>query len=194
MTRIINILAKPRNPPEKSSGKTGTPEKALPRGSFGLLGRFIRKAAIVSGTAAVCWLWFLRPVYITGNAMFPALKDGDLCIVYRDKTYYTGNLVVYTAEDGEVRAGRITAAAGQEISFPETGGYTVDGYQPAEEIQYPTYKAQDGELEYPLVVPEDSFFIMNDFRSDDDDSRSCGCIAGKDIIGRVVFLFRRRSF
>lgn len=178
MIRSIGIFARPRNPPKKSSD----------------LFRLIRKAALVLGGAAVCWLWILRPVYITGNAMFPSLKDGDLCIVYRDRNYYTGNLVVYSDEDGKARAGRITAAAGQEVDFPENGGCTVDGYQPAEEIVYPTYKAQDGTVEYPLTVPRDSFFIMNDFRSDDNDSRSRGCIAEKDIIGKVVFLLRRRSF
>ena len=189
MTRIVNMLAKPRNPPEKS-GK----ENVLQQKSSGLPGRFLLKITFILGTAAVCWFWFLRPVYITGNAMFPALKDGDLCIVYRDRNYYTGNLVVYIAEDGELRAGRIVAAAGQEVCFPENGGYTVDGYQPAEEIVYPTCKAQDGTVEYPLIVPESSFFIMNDFRSDEDDSRTCGCITEKDIKGRVVFLFRRRGF
>ena len=194
MTRIIRMFAKPRNPPGKSGEKALPREERQPQKSSGLLRRFVLKAALISGTAAMCWLWVLRPVYITGNAMVPALKDGDLCIVYRDRNYYTGNLVVYTTEDGEVRAGRIVASAGQEISFPESGGYTVDGYQPAEEILYPTYRAKNETVKYPLVVPENSFFIMNDFRSDDDDSRSCGCIARENITGRVVFLFRRRSF
>ncbi len=159
-----------------------------------MIKKFMLKAAFILSAAAACWFWMFRPVYITGNRMFPAVKDGDLCVIYRNGDYYTGNLVVYRADDKTLRAGRIAAAAGQEINFPEGGGYTVDGYQPAEDIAYPTYQARESAVKYPLTVPENSFFILNDFRSDDDDSRSCGCVAEKDILGRVVFLCRRRGF
>lgn len=161
---------------------------------YGGFGRFARKTALILGSLAVCWLYILRPVYITGNSMYPSLRDGDLCMVFRAGEYYAGNLVAYETEDKKIRAGRILAAQGQQIDFPESGGYTVDGFQPAEEIVYPTYKSAHAANDYPLTVPENSFFIMNDFRSDDDDSRSFGCISGSRIVGRIVFLLRRRGF
>ncbi len=185
---------KPRNPPPEQDEVYAAKKEGPQKKRFGFLIRSAARAAVIFGGAAVCWLWVLRPVYITGNAMFPALKDGDLCIVYRAGKYYTGDLVVYKTADGDTRAGRIAACGGQEVSFPEGGGYTVDGYQPAEEILYPTYRAQEGTVVYPLTVQEDSFFIMNDFRSDEEDSRSLGCVGKEDIVGRAVFLCRRRGF
>ena len=205
MIRIMNLRERPRNPPGESAGKDQTSlivsmtasvvkKKTLLIKSVGCIGRFVLKTAVISGIAAACWLWMLRPVYITGNQMFPALKDGDLCIAYRAGTYYTGNLIIYKHESGKIRAGRIAASGGQVIDFPENGGYTLDGYQPAEEIPYPTEKGENEGADYPLTVPEDYFFILNDFRTDENDSRSFGCISGEDIIGRVVFLLRRRGF
>ena len=124
--------------------------------------------------------------------MFPFVKDGDLCIVYKLDEYTTGDVVAYKNKNGKTKIGRIVAVGGQEVNFPKDGGYTVDGYQPAEEITYQTFGA-DG-VKYPTEVGKNEFFVMNDFRSDTDDSRQSGSIKESRICGKLLFLIRRRGF
>lgn len=124
--------------------------------------------------------------------MFPFVKDGDLCIVYKLDEYTTGDVVAYKTKNGKTKIGRIVAVGGQEVNFQKDGGYTVDNYQPAEEITYQTFGA-DG-VKYPIEVGENEFFIMNDFRSDTDDSRQIGSIKESKICGKLLFLIRRRGF
>ena len=96
--------------------------------------------------------------------------------------------------DGKKKPGRVIAIAGQTVTFPEDGGYEVNGYQPAEEIPYETYQAENSPVNYPLTVPEGSFFILNDYRSDSSDSRQYGVVSETQIIGKLLFLLRRRGF
>ena len=124
--------------------------------------------------------------------MFPFVKDGDLCIVYKLDDYYTGDVVSYYDNNGKLKIGRVVAAAGQEVNFPDEGGYTVDGYQPTEEITYQTFGAEG--VKYPMEVGENEVFIMNDFRSDTKDSREIGPVKKTDIDGKLMFIVRRRGF
>lgn len=154
------------------------------------------KLLIKMAVLGVIIFWVLTYVLgfhrMTGNNMFPFVKDGDLCIVYKLDEYTTGDVVAYKTKSGKIKIGRIVAVGGQEVNFPKDGGYTVDGYQPAEEITYQTFGA-DG-VKYPTEVGKDEFFIMNDFRSDTDDSRQAGSIKESDICGKLLFLIRRRGF
>ena len=155
---------------------------------------FLGKSAFIIVAIVLCWNLLMCPFYVSGNSMFPAVRDGDLCFIYRLGNYYTGNIVVYLDGNGNKKIGRIAGTEGAEVDFPESGGYTVNGYQPSESVTYQTFRAEGSAVEYPLTVPEGSFFILNDFRSDTSDSRKTGCVAEKNIIGQVVFLVRRRGF
>ena len=149
-------------------------------------------------TAVLGVIIFLVLTYVlgfhrmTGNNMFPFVKDGDLCIVYKLDEYTIGDVVAYKTKNGKTKIGRIVAVGGQEVNFPKDGGYTVDGYQPSEEITYQTFGA-DG-MKYPTEVGKNEFFVMNDFRSDTDDSRQIGSIKKSKIRGKLLFLIRRRGF
>ena len=86
------------------------------------------------------------------------------------------------------------AIGGQEVDFPEEGGFLVNGYMPSEEIIYQTFKASESSINYPIYVDEGSYFVMNDFRSDTKDSRQFGLVKKEDIVGKMLFILRRRSF
>lgn len=134
--------------------------------------------------------WVLGFHRMMGNNMFPSIKDGDLCVMYKLEEYHADDIVAYTDNSGASKIGRIVAVGGQKVEFPKEGGYTVDGYQPSEEITYETHGVDDA----PIEVAEGSFFILNDFRSDTDDSRIYGPIEEDRIDGKLMFLLRRRGF
>ena len=109
------------------------------------------------------WVMFTQVFLITqvsGNAMFPAVKDGDLVIAFRLQQEYAKNdVVVYTA-DGEAYIGRIVARATDVVMLDDSGKLLVNGTNQTGEILYPTY-AKEG-LTYPYAVPEDHVFVLGD--------------------------------
>lgn len=156
------------------------------------LAKLLIKIAVLAVVVFIVLTFVLGIHRMTGNNMFPFVKDGDLCIVYKLEDYTTGDVVAYRDNNDKIKIGRIVAVGGQSVDFPKEGGYTVDGYQPSEEITYQTFGAEG--VSYPIEVGENEFFIMNDFRSDTDDSRQSGSIKESDIDGKLLFLIRRRGF
>ena len=171
----------------KKTVTTVTKKKKL-----GPLAKLLIKIAVLVIIVVIVLTWILGLHRMTGNNMFPFVKDGDLWIVDKLDEYTTGDVVLYRNDEGKMKLGRIVAVGGQSVDFPKDGGYTVDGYQPSEEITYQTFGA-DG-VKYPIDVDDDEAFIMNDFRSDTDDSRQFGGVKKSDIDGKLLFLIRRRGF
>lgn len=126
--------------------------------------------------------------------MFPAVKDGDLCMFFKPEKCRINDVVLYLDDHDSLRLGRIVAEEGQLVEFPEEGGYLVNGYQPAEEITCETYTDKKTDIKYPLKIKKETYFIMNDFRSDMNDSRTQGMIERSRIYGKLVFVLRRRGF
>ena len=103
-------------------------------------------------------------------------------------------MVIYENASGQEQIGRVVASGGQTIDFPEQGGYTVNEYQPAEEIPFETYPSDNGYVTYPMELSEGEYFILNDFRNITDDSREQGAIRREQIKGELLFLMRHRGF
>ena len=143
----------------KKTVTTVTKKKKL-----GPLAKLLIKIAVLTIIVVIVLTWILGLHRMTGNNMFPFVKDGDLCIAYKLDDYTTGDVVLYRNDEGKMKLGRIVAVGGQSVDFPKDGGYTVDGYQPSEEITYQTFGANG--VKYPIDVGNDEVFIMNDFRSD----------------------------
>ncbi|MDO4620125.1 MAG: signal peptidase I [Lachnospiraceae bacterium] len=126
-----------------------------------------------------------------GNEMFPAVKDGDLLIAYRlQGSYIKNDLVVYTV-NGERKIGRIAGRETDVIMMDDSGTFTVNGTEQSGEILYPTY-AKEG-LTYPYEIPEQSVFILCDYRTEGTDSRNFGAVPMSAVEGKVITLLRRRG-
>lgn len=155
---------------------------------------FLLKTALIVVSLYLIFAYVLIPFRMAGNAMSPYFRDGDLGFFYRLKPPYLNEIVLYTDKDGRKKTGRVIAVPGQTIEFSESGDFLVDGCQPAEEIPYKTSRAQDSHVAFPLTVGQDEYFLLNDFRSIDDDSRTWGCVKKDKILGKMLFLLRRRNF
>lgn len=157
-----------------------------------LLALFIK--LIVIGAAVWVMLTFVLAITIHyGNNMFPAIRDGDLVISLRLGKPYLNAAVLYK-KDGKLCTGRVVGMAGMEINLTEEGAITVNGVAPAEEVFYPTKPDESSGISYPYKVKQGQVFILNDFRSDTNDSRSFGGVDIKDVKGPVLLIMRRRGF
>lgn len=162
--------------------------RVINRQEFWALARRI----ILVGAAA--WVLLAQVFLITqvkGQDMFPALKDGDLAIVYRlQQDYAQGDVVAYQL-NGERHIGRIAARGTDVVTLDDTGTLLVNGTVQSGEILYPTY-AKEG-VAYPYRVPADSLFILDDYRTQATDSRDQGAIPLSDVEGKVITILRRRG-
>lgn len=140
------------------------------------------------------WLLFTQVFLITrtiGQSMFPALKDGDLAIVFRlQETYARDDVISYTV-DGQRYLGRIIARETDVVTMDDTGSLLVNGTTQSGEIMYPTY-AKDG-IEYPFRVPAGCVFVLGDYRTQAQDSRDFGAIPMENVEGKVITILRRRG-
>ena len=146
--------------------------------------------------AAVCWGFFHFLFMITqvkGMDMFPAVKDGDLAIVFRLQQEYAKNdVIVYRTETG-LKFGRIVARATDNVTIDDSGSLTVNGTTQTGEILYPTYPEVDSSLAYPYQVPENSVFVLGDYRTRATDSRLLGAVSLDQVEGNVITILRRRG-
>lgn len=158
------------------------------------LARLMIKTCAAAGILAAIMTWILCLHRMSGNQMFPSVRDGDLCIFYRLEECYPGDIVLYEDKAGNRRIGRIAAIGGQFVEVAEEGGLEVNGFRTINEIPYETYAARESPVVYPVALAQDTYFVLNDFRSDTDDSRQDGPVDKEQVKGKLLFLFRRRGF
>ena len=92
---------------------------------------------------------------------------------------------------GETLLGRIVARETDVVNMNDSGTLQINGTNQGGEIMYPTY-AKPG-TEYPFRVPEDTLYLLGDYRTQTEDSRDFGPIPLDDIQGKVITIVRRRG-
>ena len=128
---------------------------------------------------------------ISGNGMYPAIKDGALVFSFRiGKDFIKNDCVVYTV-NGKDYIGRVVAKEFDIVILDESGTLLVNGTAQSGEIMYPTYP-KDG-VTYPYEVPKGHVFILGDYRTKTEDSRDFGSIPVKDVKSKIFTILRRRG-
>ena len=133
----------------------------------------------------------------TGQAMFPAMKDGDLCVIFRQQMidllgekYEAGDVVAYQADEKR-HFGRVVAIGGDNVQIDTGGSVTVNGVTEGEEILFPTYTR--GDLLNLTYVNEGTLYVLGDYRTNTEDSRDFGLIPLENVEGKVISILRRRG-
>ena len=163
------------------------------RTALHFLVRFIVKAAVIAVVIILIFTFVFGVDIYHGNEMHPSLKDGDLVITYKLGKYGLGDIVRYTdPQTGNSRFSRIVGLSGYTIDITELGELKTNGYVHNEEVYYKTERHEGSDVDFPYTVSEDSFFLLDDYRTIGHDSRDFGEI--KDLDGKVVYIVRRRGF
>lgn len=174
-----------KNPKGKPHPKKKTTKQLL-------VGLLIKIAVI----ALAVWGLFTFVLGITihyGNNMHPMVRDGDLVITFRLEAPFINAAVMYE-HGGRTTVGRVIALEGSVVNIDKNGTFTVNGNVPTEEVFYPTFPADNSEIQYPYTVPQGKVFILNDFREDINDSRSFGAVDIGELKGNLLLTMRRRGF
>lgn len=123
---------------------------------------------------------------ISGAAMGDTLRDGDIVLAMRGMKPESGDVVALQYGANKILVRRVIAGPGDEISLSEDGTLLIGGEKLDE--PYVTHDGGETDLELPLTVPEEQYFVMGDNRALALDSRNeqFGCVSRDQIIGPVM--------
>ena len=123
--------------------------------------------------------------------MQPAVCAGDLMLYYRLDKNLKSDVVVVFQKEGIQYTGRIVAVPGDVVEITDESELMVNKNTVMEDNIFYTTPAYDSEVEYPLALKEDQYFILCDNREGAKDSRSFGVVDTSEIKGKVITIVRR---
>ena len=140
--------------------------------------------AALAVLAATLWMPVLR---VYGSSMAPTLHNGEILLSVKTKDFSSGDIIAFY-HGNKLLIKRYIAGPSDYVNVDEDGNVSVNGTLLDE--PYLAEKAYgEADIEFPYQVPDQRYFVMGDNRSVSIDSRSSivGCIAGDQIVGKVVF-------
>lgn len=160
----------------------------------------------VSSIASAFIVFFLiivfiaRPVRVDGSSMNPTLTDTDWLVVRTG--YYVpehGDIVIISREQQNESplVKRVIAVGGDSVDIDFAAGAVIVNGEKLEEPYIAELTHRPGNMQFPLIVPEDFVFVMGDNRNHSLDSRftEVGLIERERLLGKAVFrLFPWGSF
>lgn len=184
----------------KSKSKTKaplTPEAAIQKKRRKALDRrdiqsFVSKLILMIVFVFILFGMIFGIYPMKSDDMRPTLRYRDLQIVYRlPSDLYSNEIVVYEV-DGETMTGRIAARPGETVEIKDEKVY-VNGSQLYEENVYYSTPEYESDVEYPLTLGENEYFILSDYREGAMDSRMFGAVDADQIKGKVIMVLKRSS-
>lgn len=112
--------------------------------------------------------------------MYPYLQDSTLVLYYRHGKIVRDLVVAYKA-DNKMRTGRVIGIPGDKVSI-EAGKCYVNGVE-----QESFYRIKGSVKEH--TIGANTYFILNDYRYNTQDSRDFGDISAQNIEGTYFCSF-----
>jgi len=133
-------------------------------------------AIVVAVIAAfIIRTFFFELVLVSGPSMENTLQDGDrLVVVKLNYEPKQGDIIVFRPDwhPNEPYIKRVIATEGQTVDInSRTGAVYVDG-NIYEEAYIKNTTEKNGDVQFPITVPEDCVFVMGDNRQQSHDGRS----------------------
>lgn len=148
----------------------------------------------VIATLMLFFTFVINMPKVVGSSMEPCLYNGDRAVINKlARNYKTGDVIVFEAPSGERLVKRIVAIEGDVINITPENEFYKNGEQIEEDYIYTETGITDISVFYPVIVSEDSYFVMGDNRTNSKDSRNSdiGLVKKENIIGKVIFCLRK---
>lgn len=133
-------------------------------------------------------------VIVSGNSMYPNLYDKDIVIYNRFiKNYNSGDIIIIkNSKTNEYFIKRLIASEGDYINIDSNKRRIIKNNVIIEEKYLIGYSTDKHDVEFPVVVPKDSVFVLGDNREVSKDSRSAeiGMVQSENILGHMICLIR----
>ena len=113
------------------------------------------------------------------------------CGFYRAKA--RDIVVIGRADSGQRFVLRVVAGPGDTVAVTEGQGLSVNGSVQIETNIFQLTRPYESDVEYPLTLKDDEYFVMADQRNGGMDSRYFGPVCRDEIRGIVITLLRRNN-
>jgi signal peptidase I len=97
-------------------------------------------------------------------------------------------------DTGNTAVSRIAAIGTNTIGLSTSGDVLVSGTPSELTVYEATEKAHTGTITYPYTMTEGGYFLLNDHRAVDIDSRQFGEIKKDALLGKVILVIRWKGF
>ena len=172
----------------QADGGSNPETSKRPRGRVFRVVRKVFFALLVTAAAVTLIVSYAFPVMrIYGSSMSSTLVDGDIVIAKKTTALKQGDICAFYS-GSRMLCKRVIGVGGDEITIDKEGTVFVNG----EELDEPYLKGKslgDSDVEYPVVVPQNSYFVLGDNRRTSIDSRNSviGCISDEQVVGKLLF-------
>lgn len=157
--------------------------------------RFIITAAVLAVLLYGLFTYVLGGFVSYDDRMYPFINNGDIVITYRLGSFGPGDPVVYENPDtGNSAISRIAAYGTNTIDISGAGDVLVSGTLSGLTVYETTPKSHTAGISYPYQMTADGYFLLNDHRAIEIDSRQFGEVKKEDVLGRVILVIRWKGF
>lgn len=150
------------------------------------LAGIIGTLTVFAAAVVLCVTLFCPVLQVTGDSMEPGLREGNLILTRKTDHLKTGDICGFYYNN-ELLLKRVIGVPGDMVDIDAEGNVSVNG-----QILNEPYVLQKAlgksDVSFPLLVPEDCYFVMGDNREVSIDSRSSiiGCVNREQIEGKVI--------
>lgn len=141
---------------------------------------------IILAVGSIITTIFMPVIEVTSSSMKPIINDGNLILNFKTNNYRTEDIVSFY-HGNKILIKRVIGTSGDFINIDIDGNVYVNGNK----INIPNVtnlKKGNGDVTFPLQVPENSLFVLSDERDNMFDSRTSeiGFVSKNDTIGKVI--------
>lgn len=142
---------------------------------------------VVAAVSVLVATLFMPVLQIYGSSMTPTLTEGEIVVSIKGSHFKTGDLVAFYLGN-RLLVKRCIAGPGDWVDIDEAGNIYVND-QLLDEPYVSEKSMGDCNIELPLQVPENRWFLVGDHRETSVDSRhtSVGCVSEDQIEGKIVY-------
>lgn len=151
---------------------------------------WVKSIIVAIALALIIRALLLEVFLVQGDSMMPTLRNRERLIVSKVQYYFQepslGEIVVFQAANGRDFIKRVIGTPGDRIEITRNG-VVLNGKL----LEEPYVMALPKEPYGPVVVPENTYFVMGDNRNNSMDSRhpGVGFINEERLKGKAVLVF-----